>query len=86
MLSSQALGQLPHMVADHPRVSHILRVNMRGREHQPRAIRDRGCCQLNALLHRRRTVIDPGQQMKVQLNIVHNPIIGAPNHNPVTIV
>lgn len=86
MLSGQAIANLSDTLADHPWLGHVLWVDVRGGKHQPGAVGDRGHRQLNALRYRRRTVIDSGQQMKVQLNVVHSPMIGVPDHDPVTIV
>jgi hypothetical protein len=61
-------------------------VDVRRGDDKLRAIGDRGRCQLDALRHRSWAVIDPGQQMKVQLDVAHSLMIGVPGHDSVTIV
>jgi hypothetical protein len=62
------------------------RVDVGAGEQQPGAVGYRGRRQLHALRHRRRTVIDPRQYMKVQLDVIHRSmIIRAPGRDPVTI-
>jgi hypothetical protein len=65
--SAQASIELPHPIGDLGWIGDVQRMDVRGRDDRSRAVSDGELRQLEALLDRRRTIVNARQQVKVDL-------------------
>lgn len=76
--TSQRVFDLRHPMRQNPHVADPRLLDM-GRSHDcPGALSGRHPRQLDTRLHRRRTVVDARQQMKVQFGVAHRPMFRQP--------
>ncbi len=68
---AQPRGQLLHPLGDLGRVDDVARVDVRGGDDRPGSVVGGGAGELEALIERRRAVVDAGKQVEVELRVVH---------------